>query len=976
MKSRNAAALFVAVLMMASMVAILSMDLGEGGGSPVIGAPADPLVEIENSMSISDINSAIVNALKDNPVVTVTGSKTGGSGDGSTLNIYLRSDREMIWDAELDFDCLINMTGRGSFTATSDSVLDLRYITISGEGLNAEFNCDITAKGMNVNKMVYLTLNGDLTFDGDGSESYFQDNSVVTINGAFTINGDGNYFNGDYGHLVMTVTGGITVNGDYNAMWFGGKTTVNGGVTFTGEGCYLCLETGNNPNVTINGGVTFVGESCELAIQERVVATINGGVTFTGDDCSIYAQNRPNATINGGVTFVGDGCYIETRNRVVLNINNGVTFDGEGCYIEMIDDSSLTLNGGVSFDGDKSRIKAGTEGDGSVALTIGGDLTMDGDSGAINVGKNGEDNYSTFILNGNLTTNGNYAIRTETNATVKVNGNVTSEKIGVLSIGGYVNITGTLTADPDEYIGFWSEDDTDWIFMKEDEYAIVSGYRVYDGSLIVGSPAKVSFNPAGNVTLVPVSGSGEVEIKNSMSIEDIENAIADALNDNAVVTVIGSKTDGDGGGDILHINLRSDRKMIWDAELDFDCGIEMRGRGSFTATSGSVLKVGTIDINGEGVKAEINCDVSATGLYLNMNAQLTVNGDILFADGSEAEVDNNAVLTVNGGVTFDGDYCSLDTNGAGHVVVKITGGVTFDGDSGYMHLSGTVTIDGGVTFNGENGRLRGDSGNNPNVTINGGVTFNGDNSYLSNEDRCVVTINGGVTFNGDKCYIEANNRSVTTINGGVTFNGEGCYMDLWNDSAVNISNGATFVGDDSYIEVGVNGDGNAALTIKGDLTMNGANGYIDVGKNGKDNFSTFTLNGNLTTSGDYAIYTETNATVKVNGDVTSENIGVLSAGGSVNITGKLTADPDRYIGFWDDDDVDYVYLLEEEYTTVDGYRVYDGSDIVGVNAVVSFKPADADGGDGGSNTLIIAVVAIAAIAVIGVLVYFFVLKKK
>gem|GEM_PF-4531717 len=443
-------------------------------------------------MSIEDIEDAIKDALADNFVVTVTGSKTSGSGVGDTINIQIRSDRKLTWDAELDFECSLYLEGRGSFTATSASVIDVYVFTIEGESIEAEINCDVSAYRLYMNKNAVVTINGDVTIDGPNSYMQSNNNAIVTINGDVAISGNNSRLRSDAGHTVMTINGDVTLDGNYCYAYLGGTTVINGNISFDGDYGTLRGCMGNDSVVVINGNITLNGYSNGVESQDRVVFTINGNITLNGDECYIYAQNRPVTTFNGIVSFNGDKCNINTQNRAALTFNGNVTFDGKGSFVYLQNDSSMTFNSGLTFNGDDCYMGVGAEGDGNVALTITGNVTFDGDDCYIDVGKKGKDNFSTFILNGNLTTNGSYAIRTFGTVSVLVNGNITSENTGILSDGGKVVINGTLTADPDQYIGFWDDDASDYVFKpKADSVGVL---YVYDGSDIVGEEALVSFN--------------------------------------------------------------------------------------------------------------------------------------------------------------------------------------------------------------------------------------------------------------------------------------------------------------------------------------------------------------------------------------------------------------------------------------------------------------------------------------------------
>ncbi|MDR0230966.1 MAG: hypothetical protein LBI82_02475, partial [Dysgonamonadaceae bacterium] len=175
-----------------------------------------------------------------------------------------------------------------------------------------------------------------------------------------------------------------------------------------------------------------------------------------------------------------------------------------------------------------------------------------------------------------------------------------------------------------------------------------------------------------------------VSITNSMNAADIGNNIQNAIagvTSGDIVTVTGSKTDGDGK---IELNIPTDITVVWKAAskgLYFD----ITGGGTFEVAVDGKIEV----TSGKAVQ-------SATGNVIVSGGEVSASGFDCFA----IFVDNGNVTVFDGMVSADGDYSSAIEINTGNVIVA-GGMVSADGHYGHdcyaicVNTSGTVMVTGG-----------------------------------------------------------------------------------------------------------------------------------------------------------------------------------------------------------------------------------------------------------------------------------------
>lgn len=346
------------------------------------------------------------------------------------------------------------------------------------------------------------------------------------------------------GSAILTTDGTEDENGEIYAGMRASdqaEVSVNG---ITAE-CpvYNDIQTAGNANVTVNGDITGGSYGIYAAIDENYIwddetgkmtvekiqnestVTVNGDVNteLTG----VWANGKSDITVNGDITVV----YPEEKKEEGFWYNT-IGVDASMSAVDIYDpetdtyvseysanESTVEVNGNINA-------STGVAASGEAQITVNGDITAD-ETGVLLA--------ETFI--------GNYNPETDTyidemygnNATVIVNGNITSDYQGIYSEGqGNVTVNGNVDA------GYWDSKEAGisgyGVIAREDSTVVINGDVTSDGiAAIEISPFYVWDDELGD--LVPVYEDTTTTVTVNGDINALGNGLS--ISAKADVTVTG-----------------------------------------------------------------------------------------------------------------------------------------------------------------------------------------------------------------------------------------------------------------------------------------------------------------------------------------------------------------------------------------------------------------------------------------------------
>ena len=553
---------------------------------------------------------------------------------------------------------------------------------------------------------IYAGSNGSYA-DENGSVQTFIDSSLITING------------GEIGGSV-----------------YGGNKDNYGLVGRINEGTKIVLNGG-----TVKGSVYSSGTNDELYGGSHVV--INGAATVEGD-------------IIGGLAAAKD----DSDHTITFNNHGDVKWDKVDGFnvVELTGGTSTTLGEDtdhtLSTDFEKVVITGpSTTVTGKIGHAVELDITNDcwvelkGDSEGnltTNAGSVIKDNTTkNIVIHGNANFNGTKI----ENSTIKADGNIgvldgsTVKDANLVATNGNVGFNGSTMEGGEITIGGKpilglkeSSVNVDTInvvqggklVLESDHSALVvaDDIKLLDGHITNGSSLTANSVAAEGVTIANSSVTateGNVELNNS---NDIKNANLTA--ENGSVKLTDSKMEGG--------NIVAENGVVKFNQSSMNGGNIVAGE-ALQMDNASVVVVDSIN-NGEAVNLQV-----PTGSYWNIAegptaASLTVNDDLVLADGSRFE-GHNKIESSNIHIAGDKNVDALLTAHS----IKSEGAVTFD--------RATVTAtQGNIELS------AGSSVTNTNLVATDSVQLNG------------TTMKGGSIDAGNKVVLNTSEVSVNSIGKG------------------------------------------------------------------------------------------------------------------------------------------------------------------------------------------------------------------
>ena len=766
----------------------------------------------------------------------VTANTTGNvTVDGGTANIGTGTT-------------LTGTLGSLSGTTNNDGTIS-GNVTVTGGTLNngnlggttpgiVDGDVLIDGIGAIVNNNIGSDITGTVTLDnGDGFPSGGTLNAnggtfgdVVVNDGTFNVNASTTADNvTNAGGDVLIETGGVTLSTDFNQT--GGETRVAGGGTLTDTDGVVTISGGELLN---NGGGTITS-----AVEVSGGTLTAGGGTFGG-----------NVTISGTGTFNLDGfAVVGTTTITGGDINIGGPFTLQTDLVQS--GGTTTINSGATLTDADGTTVAGGEIDNTGTIT--NDVTI----------TNGTVTNNTLGIIGGVTT--------VQGGTLNASGGTFTG--GVLAQGGAVNVTQSQTLDltnqgSDITInsGITLTDDVinnDGTFTNN---GTVAGTMFVDGGTVTQAD--------GNITgLVTVTGTGPAPADTGTFV--LEGGSIDTgatVQANGVMVV-----DGEAEGDIANnggtVTLTENANLVGDVTNNTGT-TEIEALGVLT---GSLTVNGdTVTIAGDVV--EDITDLDAEGVTVAGGTLITGNG----ADIQVVTTQTAGIITANGGdfsggIVGQGGDININGNVGGDISVQgsaltIAAAGDLDGDVTMTvtateaavnlgTIQGTVFADGGVFEN--SGDING-IGSSNGVIVNGG-TFSNNLGGVVDDPALVQSgtflANGG-SVTGDTVVIGTGQFIVTADSSGDVINGT--IAPAQAGGIVTINTGQTLTGDvtNNSGTTTVNGEIDGTLDVVGGVVATGSSSAVT------------------------ELATVSGGTLNANGGTFGE--GILSTGGTTNVTGEIT----------------------------------------------------------------------------------------
>ena len=653
---------------------------------------------------------------------------TGGSGDYS-LDIGATAANDVVL---VYIDGGANQ-GAAAFVADGNNqtinlyqlhlvVRDETFTSISNGDLGA---VDETAIG-DVDVPFEVSGGNDLTVD-TGIHLWINDNVTYQPAGTITTQAAGGSLSIRDGARLDSNGNAVTVGGSWDNSGTGTYTSGANTTTFTGAGATYTINTGGVGNgndfydvvLDDGGGVgTFqltgdLDVNNDLTITDGVFDT-NGLAVSVGGDWSTAAAGSFSAA-GTTVTFDAEGAggpYSVTTNGSSFG---SVTLDDAGSTYQQGDDASigaaltitdgtwdtqanaLTVTGGVTnadtitggaaglLDFQSSYSGAGTVniGAGGVlvqgnAVFTGGTIDFIGVAGRV-LEVRGDLTFDGATVLSNITDVGDEIQLTGGGATFTTAAlalpSVTVNTAGTLTLGGNVDVNGTLTVSG----GTLDMND------GTQRTATVEGDVDFTGGALV-DPGQLTFDGSGPQQLTPLAQTFAAVVVADTSNRTVSFTGTSTVDD---LTVGAGETllmDGSGGNVTINVTNGSAVTNNGVFQLDDSGGaLQLDSAGTFTFSgngidfNASVLELGGVDYNGPAITLGANEGITLVG-DVDLNNTLTLN------DGTAAvNTQGNALSTTDDTVTVNAGTLTI---GAGGSVDTGAGNLT---NSGTIDSSGSIT---------------------------------------------------------------------------------------------------------------------------------------------------------------------------------------------------------------------------------------------------------------------------------------------
>ncbi len=702
--------------------------------------------------------------------------------------------------------------------------------------------------------------------------------------------------------------GDVSITGDINesVYVFGSDTSVviDGNITTPENSIAINAAGGSAIDVTgeVNGGdITIYGENTTVTVGGGTISSANisgqdsslSGITNIEADKAIVALNiigRGTAEITGDIVSNGSGSF-----TVIQENGEPRTFHPSNKAIFASSEATVTVGGDVSVGEGYSDTNVTEDGQtyssystnsavdvfSNSRVIVGGDVIASERDTSINAYEN-----STVNVGGNAIDGSIYAY---SGSEINVAGEANVSSINVYGDGSHVTVGGGVVSH----------------ISVSGENAYLSGVNSVEPKSEDENQRGISVHNGGTAEISGdvIGGSGNYDTLvndfNGERIDYYQSSTAISATNNAVVTVGGNVTAGDGFAETVTFEDGHSTTSYHSSTAIFAEDNSTVSIGGNVTTADDDIAVNANSGSIIDVEGEINGGI----IYVNGdNTHVTSNGGTItyaqvFGEGASLEgIDNihskeTVALTVHEGgmAEINGDVIN-EGGGAvqawGNVTVNIGGNVA---SGGTEH---TITLEDGST---QTIYLSGpaiSAADNAMVRVGGNVTGTDDAfSAVYSEGGATVIIEGNVEGGvsaDSKIYKPSTEESEQSNPEGGTVIVEGT-INSFSGLAVLADNGSTVIVNDDVLseKTAIKADGESNVTVNGDITA----GYLGISA---FNDSTVTITGNIESdsmgiagvmgasitvngmidSGDTAITTDNISTTDIHGNIKSDAVGI------------------------------------------------------------------------------------------------------
>lgn len=812
----------------------------------------------KGTINIGDVDTQLTNNSASVGLIAVDNNGTIDNTDGTIninsqkgIGIYIENDGtnkqgnkiQGIGTINLNNDNTTGIALKGTDIILEENGITSKNISFKNDS-NSGINNSVGIYGNNSN----ITINESISKTTLGKDNIIvagKNGSTITNNNTITITSN----NKDDEHNI-----GVYLDESSSYTGNGAVVAENGAI-----GIYSDNNTLSNVNVEINSdGIQTVGVVLNNAdTLSKVDKNISGNITLTGalgqnksdKKVGIYAKNS-NVSIakegenNGELSFVyeksdGVGLYLDNSTLSgsgTINISGTDSGKGKnsiGVYYKASDtNDSITSDNSITLNINKNN-------------TIGeyiadNNKLIKGENGKVEIGTKEDTTISnaTGIVianNSELTNSGDITL------------NNTLKSIGIASLGGIVNNSGTITLTDNTNSGtgvflsggatFNGENGTIKIGNTGDENGVGIGIYVKDSGKITNT---------GNFEMA----SGNVAIySDGADINTNINLVNGDTNSRTTALVV--KSDKDSPEKTIVGGTSKDDKMKITLAKGFI--------GIYALDSGVKIQNVVINAN-EDLENE---NTSSTGIYLKADDKTKPyeinNAEITFKKGIgivlDTDIDKSSTLNLSNSTLNVNSYSDVGQDG---IANKETGIGIYVKDNGTLNLTGgnKLAITDGI----------GIYGTNSNINLNGE-----NNIELKEYSVGIYTKDSQITISGDTKFTGDNVKGDAIYISGGSVN---------NSGNVTITNGNKFTG--------IYSTNNGIIKNSGNIEITGDSIFGLVASNG----------GNINNSGSITLAKTPNGI--------GNAVGIYSNGGSIENTGKIDVTNGIGIGYTGGDGVNNI----------------------------------------------------------------------
>ena len=664
-----------------------------------------------------------------------------------------------------------------------------------------------------------------------------------------------------------------------------GSINVEGNVVASSEENTTFMATHDNAQIVVNGTVT--GNS--ILISDNSHITLNGGtVSSIMLDIGQTPENS-GSSISGSINIVSNGnqtSALSTSFNSEADLTGNITNNNEnGTGIAASNNSTVHLSGDINTSESGSPINASTGATVVVEGAVnGGRIDAYDENTHVSV-ESGTVNYVMVLDNANLTGQLNIDAKDNSlglfasdNGNVDIIGDITNNNENGTAIastdGASVKVEGNITSSQNIAIEARNN-------ASVDITGNVIGEIYTRNELPTDS---TSVNVTGNLTGDISSNDGNTSIEISGNVDGDIRSFGD--NSSIVVGAINGNIFADGNSSVT-VNSGNVNSASISGGATVTVEDKIEGPVSITGKKSTLIGATGIDSSYSGLTVDDNASVHIQGdvrtdygyaVTATNNSDVNVNGDVKNeTEGYAVFASNSSDIIVNGNVVgtitaINAQESSIvtvkksvsgniDASGGSTVAVSenVTGSVKASGEETTVNIDGT--LDGVIIASGDGTTITAAKGDVGNVSVTEGATvnINGVINGLANISGEESSLNGAKGVNSSGLGLQANNGASVHIEGDVS--AQKLYAVIAaNDSEIEI---------DGDVHNDNPDDGRAIIAISD---------------------AEVTVGGNVSGATN-AIKTLDDGTVNVDGNVTAGETGIIASdGGSVNIKGNVTSD--------------------------------------------------------------------------------------